>query len=357
MKYDFLIVGSGMFGSVFSEQVRRKGKTCLIIEKNDHIAGNCYTKKVENIDVHVHGPHIFNTNNERIWEYVNNFSKFNQYTHRVKASNNGKIYSIPINLMTLHQVYGTTNPEEAYRILEDRKVKIDNPTNLEDWCLSQIGPELYELFVKGYTKKQWGRNCRDLPSSIIRRLPIRMTYDDRYHESKYTGQPVDGYTSLIANIIGDCPIELGTDFFKLDWKKYANKLVYTGTIDQFYDYAYGKLDYRTLRFEEKIMAGDFQGVAQMNYTNEDVPHTRITEHKHFNFKNQEKTVVTWEYPSEWKEGSEPYYPIGDEKNKIIYDKYKKLIDKNILIEGRLGRYQYMDMDAVIASAIKKAEEI
>jgi UDP-galactopyranose mutase len=259
-------------------------------------------------------------------------------------------------MMTLHQIYGVTTPAEGAEVLNKVKIPINNPTNLEDWCLSQIGKELYELLIKGYTQKQWGRNCRDLPTGIIRRLPIRLTYDDKYHESLYTGQPENGYTEWIQNIIGDCPVEIGTDFFKLNWAKYASKLVYSGPIDEFYDYHFGKLEYRTLRFEEKVLNGDYQGMAQMNYTNVEVPYTRITEHKHFNFKNQPKTVVTFEYPSEWQQGSQPYYPIGDEKNNAVYAKYHSLIDHKTIIGGRLGSYRYMDMDAVIASAIKKSEE-
>jgi UDP-galactopyranose mutase len=282
MQHDFLIVGSGLFGAVFSEQAKRYGKKCLIIDKQPHIAGNCYSEKQENIDVHVTGPHIFNTNSDDIWSYVNNFSKFNQYVHKVKVTYKDKIYSFPINMMTLYQVYGVKTPEEARNKLTEVKVKIDNPQNLEEWCLSQVGPELYELFIYGYTKKQWKKDPKNLPASIIKRLPIRLTYDDRYHESKWCGIPADGYTAWVKNIIGDTPVELGVDFFAIDWRQYAKNVVYSGKIDALFNYCYGDLEYRTLRFETKVLDGDYQGVAQMNYTDENVPWTRITEHKHFN---------------------------------------------------------------------------
>lgn len=351
MKYDYLIVGAGLFGSVFAQQCKEAGKSCLVIDKRDHIAGNIYSEKVEGIEVHKYGPHIFQTNNDAVWEYVNKFSKFRQYAHKVKVNYYGSIYSFPINLDTLYAVYGVTNPEDAQKKLNEVRVKIDSPKNLEEHCLAMIGPKLYEIFIRGYTEKQWGKDPRELPASIIKRIPVRLTYDDRYHEKKYSGIPLDGYTQMVANMLDGVKVELGVDFTSMDWKKFTKTLVYSGKIESLFGSCYGELDYRSLRFETKTLAGDFQGVAQMNYTASDVPFTRITEHKHFNPKNQEKTVVTWEYP---EMNGDPYYPINDEKNNALYKKYKALIGPNIIGGGRLFDYCYYDMDQAIASALKAA---
>lgn len=359
MKYDFLIVGSGLFGAVFAQQCLEKGKTCLVIDKNYHIAGNVYSEKQEGIDVHIHGPHIFNTNKKELWEYANRFAQFNQYVHKVRAIHQDKVYSLPINLMTLYQVYGVKTPTEARQILDKVRIKIDNPQNLEEWCLSQVGPGLYNLFIRGYTKKQWKKDPKELPAEIIKRLPIRLTYDDRWHESKWCGIPNDGYTAWVANMLDGVKVELGVDFFTLDWKKYSKNLVYSGKIDALFNYCYGDLDYRTLRFENKVFDGDYQGVAQVNYTDENIPFTRTTEHKHFNNKGQPKTIVTWEYPTEFSRDQYPYYPVNTEKNNSLYQKYKKeLINcPNIVGGGRLCDFKYLDMDTTLASSLKKATDI
>jgi UDP-galactopyranose mutase len=353
--YDYLVVGSGIYGAVWAHQCKENKKTCLVIDKRNHIAGNVYSEKIENIDVHKYGPHIFNTNNDQIWQYAQQFSKFIQYTHKVKVNYHNKIYSMPINLQTIYEIYGVKTPEEAKKQIESVKVPISNPKNLEEWCLSQIGPELYDIFIRHYTQKQWKRDPKELPISIIKRLPIRFNFDDRWHESKYSGIPSDGYTQWIANMLDGTQVELGVDYFERDWSKYAKKVVYTGPIDRLFNYCYGKLDYRTLRFESKTLTGDYQGVAQMNYTDEHIPFTRTVEHKHFTYKNSDKTVVTWEYPEEWKIDAEPYYPINDERNNQLYKKYKEKLDNcsNMVGGGRLCMFKYYDMDSVIASALHK----
>lgn len=357
MRCDYLIVGSGLFGSVFAEQVKRKGKTVLVIDKREHIAGNVYSEKVEGIDVHKYGPHIFQTNNEDIWNYVNNFTKFNQYTHRVKANYQNKIYSFPINLMTLHQVYGVITPEEAQKVLDEVIIPCDNPKNMEEWCLSKIGPTLYEMFFKGYSIKQWRRHPSELPASISKRLPFRLNYDDAYHDKRFSGIPDNGYTDLVANILGNTKVELGVDFKSIkDWRTYADRLVYSGPIDEFFNYQFGELEYLTLEFKTKIMnQKNYQGIAQMNYTDGNIPWTRSIEHKHFNFKNQEKTVVTWEFPVDWEKSKTPYYPVNDSKNTKILNLYRQEAAKikDVVLGGRLAQGLYLDMDQVIASAIKK----
>lgn len=359
MKYDLLIVGAGLFGSVFAQQCKEQGKTCLVIDKREHIAGNVYSEQIENIHVHRFGPHIFNTNSDAIWEYAQRFSDFTQYAHKVKVNYHNKIYSMPINLQTLYEVYGISNPTDAAELIKSVQIPIENPKNLEEWCLSQIGEELYNIFIKYYTKKQWKKDPKDLPASIIKRLPIRLNFDDRWHESSHSGIPTNGYTQWIANMLDGIQIELGIDYFTKDWSKYADRIVYTGAIDQLFDYCYGALDYRTLRFETKVLDGDYQGIAQVNYTDENVPYTRTVEHKHFNYKKNDKTVVTWEYPEEWKLGATPYYPINDDKNNELYNRYKhRLMETpNIIGGGRLCEFKYMDMDQVIGSALKKAKSI
>lgn len=356
VKYDYLIVGAGLFGSVFARQMKDKGRSCLVIDARSHIAGNVYSESIEGIDVHVYGPHIFNTNSDAVWEYVNQFTAFNQYVHRVKVNYRDKLFSFPINLDTLYAVYGVRTPEEAKKKLEEVRLPISHPCNLEEWCLAQIGSELYEVFVKGYTTKQWGTDPKNLPTSIIKRIPVRLTYDDRYHEKKYTGIPSGGYTRLVSNLLDGTQVELGVDFFEMDWSRYAHRVVYTGKIDALFDYCYGELDYRTLRFERRTSVGDYQGIAQMNFTDVDVPYTRITEHKHFNFKNQEKTIITIEYPGKWQKGCEPFYPVNNEKNNALCQKYHKLVGERFIIGGRLGKFAYYDMDQTIANAIVAARQ-
>ncbi len=355
-KYDYLIVGAGLFGAVFAQQCLEKKKTCLVIDKRNHIAGNCYTERVEDIDVHIYGPHIFNTNSEEVWKYANRFSDFVQYTHKVRVNYKDKIYPFPINMDTLYGLYGVKTPEEAKDKLKEVCVPITEPKNMEEWCLANVGPELYEIFIKGYTTKQWGKSPKDLPASIIKRVPVRFTYDDRYHNKNHSGIPSEGYTAWIANILDGVKIELGVDFFKMDWKKYAKKVVYAGKIDELFDYCYGDLEYRTLWFDYKTLKGDYQGVTQMNYTDEEVAWTRITEHKHFNNRGGPNTVISCEFSALSNRQTTPYYPIGDEANVALFRRYKDLLDGSMIVGGRLGDYQYYDMDQVIASSLKRAKE-
>jgi len=358
-KFDYLIVGAGLFGSVFAHEMKKHKKSVLIIDQRSHIGGNCYTEKKHGIDVHVYGPHIFHTSNLKIWNFINQFTEFNNFIHRPKVKYGNNIYSFPINLFTLYQLWGVTTPEEAKKKLNEVKIKCDKPRNLEEWILSQVGQEVYEKFIYGYTKKQWMKEPKDLPSFIIKRLPIRLTFDDNYFNDPYQGIPVNGYTQIFENMLDGCHIELGVDFFlkKEKYSKMANKIVYTGKIDQFYDYFFGKLDYRTLKFENFEVDGDFQGNAIINYTEFDIPWTRITEHKHFlTGKSFSKTIFTKEYPQEWNENSTPYYPINDIKNSTIYSNYEKLKQKetSVIFGGRLADYQYYDMHQVIGSALRLA---
>lgn len=360
MKFDFLIVGAGFFGSTFARIAAENNKKVFVVEKRNHIGGNCYSEKIEGINVHKYGPHIFHTNDKKIWDFINRFSDFNNYQHKVKVNYKNKIYSFPINLMTFYQIWGVKTPEEAKNKLEDLKIN-KSSDNLEDWIKSEVGEELYEIFIKGYTTKQWNKNPKDLPSFIIKRIPIRYTFDDRYFNDKYQGTPVDGYTSIFEKMLDHPNIKFETniDFFdnRQELSKQANKTVYTGKIDQFYNYEFGELEYRSLRFESKIFDGDFQGSSIINFTEEKVPHTRIVEHKHFEFNNSKKTVVTWEYPDSYSSDKIPYYPINDDKNNNLYQKYKNLNqDENIIFGGRLGKYEYKDMHQVIASAITSANK-
>lgn len=361
MKYDYLIVGAGLFGCTFARIVAEKGKKVLILEKRNHIGGNCYTEKIEGINVHKYGAHIFHTNDKKIWNFINKFSEFNNYQHVLKVNYKNKIYSFPINLMTLYQIWGVKTPKEAETKINEFKTKNKNKNNnLEDWIKSEIGEELYEIFIKGYTLKQWNKQPKELPSSIIKRLPIRYTYDDRYFKDKYQGIPTDGYTAIFEKMIdhSNIKVEYNLDFF--DYKniiKEAKKIVYTGKIDEFFEYSLGELEYRSLRFENKILDKDFQGVAVMNYTEENIPYTRIIEHKHFEFKNTEKTVVTFEYPDNYNSKKVPYYPINDKKNNLLYESYKKMNKNNkIIFGGRLGKYEYKDMHQIIASATIEAKK-
>lgn len=361
-KYDYLIVGSGFFGATFAYQMKQKGKKCLILEKRNHIGGNTYTHKVEGIDVHTYGPHFFHTNNEEIWNFVNKFTKLFNYYPKVKVNYQDKIYSFPINLFTLNQLWGILTPKKAIKKIREVRVKIKEPKNLEEWALSKIGRELYEIFYKGYTEKQWGRPCTELPATIIKRVPIRFTYNDSVHSNcKFQGIPSNGFTEIFDNMLKGIEVKLETDFFEInDWKKIAKKLVYSGPIDQFYNYEFGQLEYRSLKHKTKVLKGDFQGNHQINYTEAHIPYTRIIEHKHFNpFKEHDNTVVTWEYPEKYKIGAnEPFYPIGDESNLSIYHKYHEKVknDKDIIIGGRLGSYKYLDMDQTIAEAFHEVEK-
>jgi UDP-galactopyranose mutase len=361
MKYNYLIVGAGFFGSVFAHEAKKNGKTCLIIDKRKHIGGNCYTDKRDGIDIHNYGPHIFHTNDEKIWNWITQFGEFNNYKHSPRVRYHNKTFSFPINLLTLQQLWGINTPYEAEKKLSEVKKDIMNPTNLEDWILSQVGEEIYETFVKGYTTKQWNKNPKDLPISIIKRLPIRTNFDDNYFFDKYQGIPKNGYTSLFENILKGIEVKLETDYFddRHKWNSMCEKVVYTGKIDQFYDYKFGELEYRSLKFEnERLEIPDFQGCSIVNYTDIQIPITRITEHKHFNFVKSNVTWITKETPIDYNKNTEPFYPINDEKNNKIYLKYKELTkqNENVIFGGRLAEYKYYDMHQIIASALNKFEK-
>ena len=353
--YDYLIVGAGIYGSVFANELTKVGKKVLVIDKREHIGGNCYTENIDGINVHKYGPHIFHTSDKRVWDYVNSLVPFNHFSYRPKIKYKDKIYSLPINMMSLYQVYGVKTPEEAQRKLDEVKVQNEKPNNLEEWILSQVGPELYEIFVKGYTTKQWGRDPKELPSSIIRRLPIRLTFDDNYYFDNHQGIPIGGYTKIFEKLLENIEVKLGVDYFsqKEYYNSIANKVLYTGPIDQFYDYQYGKLEYRSLEFKtEKLEIPNYQGIAGMNYGDINIEYTRIIEHKHFEFGEQPTTVITKEYP---RSNGEPYYPINDKINNTRYNEYKQLMDKEtkFLFGGRLADYKYYDMHQVFASALKR----
>ena len=358
-KYDFLIVGSGLFGSVFAQQAKEKGFKCLIIDKRSHIGGNVYTEKIEEINVHKYGPHIFHTSDDEIWNYVNRFCKFNNYVNRPKVIFSDKLYSFPINLLTLYQIFDVKTPEEAKKVLEESRVKIQNPKNLEEWILSQVGEEIYRTFIYGYTKKQWGRSPKDLPSSIIRRIPIRLDFNDNYYSDKYQGIPIGGYTQMMENIQDGIEVLLDTDFFENReyFEGISRHIVFTGAIDEFFNHCHGHLEYRSLRFEtETLDIEDYQGNALINYTNEEVPWTRICEHKHFDLKKGGKTVITKEYPESWSPGKEKFYPVNDERNNSVYSLYKKMTEglyPRYIFGGRLAEYKYYDMHQVIGSSLSK----
>lgn len=353
--YDYVIVGSGLFGSVFAYEANKKGKKVLVLEKRNHLGGNCYTYNLNNINVHKYGPHIFHTNDKKIWDYINQFAKFNNFVNRPKVNHQGNIYSFPINLFTLYQLWGVKTPEEAKKKLEEVKIVNHDPKNLEEWMLSQVGVDIYEKFIKGYTTKQWGRDPRELPASIIKRLPIRLTFDDNYFNDKYQGIPEGGYTQIFEKLLEGIEVKTSVDFFenKKYWEGIANKIIYTGKIDELYDYKYGMLEYRSLRFELEIMEGDYQGNAVVNYTDQSVAYTRICEHKHFDYQNQETTVITKEYPADYTVNSVPYYPIGDDKNNKIYKMYSELNkqENKYILGGRLAEYKYYDMHQIIGSAM------
>ena len=360
MQYDFLIIGSGLFGCVFAQQAQFNNKTCLILEKRNHPFGNCYTENISGINIHKYGPHIFHTSNDKIWNYVNQFSSFNNYVNRPKVNYQGKLYSFPINLFTLYQLWGVNSPDQARVRLEKEKVKIDNPQNLEEWILSQVGEEIYHTFIYGYTKKQWNTEPKNLPSFIIKRLPIRLNFDDNYFNDTYQGIPIGGYSKMMNNMIDGIEVILETDYLKNRdyWNSKAKTLVYTGPIDEFYDYEFGVLDYRSLRFEhEKLEVPDYQGNAIINYTDYSVPFTRIIEHKHFEKNQINHSVITKEYSQDWSRCLDRFYPINNDKNNNLYAKYKLLSQTSkIIFGGRLGEYKYYDMHQIIASALHKFSE-
>jgi UDP-galactopyranose mutase len=359
-KYDYLVVGSGLYGAVFARVVAEAGRRVLVVDRRPHIGGNCFSEQVDGVEVHRYGPHIFHTANERVWKFVNRFATFNHYRHRTAVNYRGRLLSFPINLLTLSQLWGVTTPAQAERRLAEERVPCARPRNLEEWILAQVGRELYETFVRGYTEKQWGRPPRELPASIIRRIPIRTTYNDRYFDDPYEGVPIGGYTRLFENLLDHDGIrcETGVDFFgQRAWlSAQATTIVFTGKIDEFFDYRHGRLEYRSLRFEHETLDGDFQGSAIVNYTAADVPFTRITEHKHFEMSAAPRTVITREFPEAYDETKIPYYPIRDEANTALYERYRRMADPlPVIFGGRLGTYQYYDMHQVVAQAIVAAE--
>lgn len=364
MKYDYLIVGAGIFGAVFAHEMTKQGKNCLIIEKRNHIAGNAYTELKENINVHKYGAHIFHTNNKEVWEYINQFADFNRFTNSPVANYKGELYNLPFNMNTFYQMWGVKTPAEAKEKIEEQKAeaKIDNPQNLEEQAISLIGKDIYEKLVKGYTEKQWGRKCEDLPSFIIKRLPVRFTFDNNYFNDLYQGIPIGGYTKIIEKMLENIEVKLNTDFFddKQKWLNIADTVIFTGMIDQYFDYCYGELEYRGLNFEfETLDMENYQGNAVINYTDSETPYTRIIEHKHFENSESPKTIITREYPKSWSKGEEAYYPMNDKKNSELFNKYAQLAEKenNVIFGGRLGMYKYFDMWQVIDEALKLVKSL
>lgn len=365
MIYDYLVVGSGLFGAVFAHEAKARGKKVLVIDKRNNIAGNVYTQEIEGINVHIYGAHIFHTNLKYVWDYVNKFAEFNRFTNSPVANYHGELFSLPFNMYTFNKMWGVVNPEEAAAKIEEQKREagITEPKNLEEQAISLVGTDIYEKLIKGYTEKQWGRPCSELPAFIIKRLPVRLTFDNNYFNALYQGIPVGGYTKMVANMLDGIEINLGVDYLanRAELDDLAEKVVYTGPIDAYFDYRIGNLEYRSVRFENKVLdKPNFQGNAAVNYTDRETPWTRIIEHKWFEFGKDEngndlpKTVISREYSSEWKPGDEPYYPVNDEKNSKLYADYKKLADAEtkVIFGGRLGEYKYYDMDAVIDRALK-----
>lgn len=363
MKYDYLIVGAGLFGAVFAQQAKQAGKTVLVIDKRSHIGGNVYTEEIEGIQVHRYGAHIFHTSDREVWEYVQQFATFNRYTNSPVARYKDEIYNLPFNMNTFYQMWGVKTPKEAKTKLESqiREVAVCEPENLEEQALSLVGTDIYEKLIRGYTEKQWGKRAKELPSFIIRRLPVRYTYDNNYFNDTYQGIPVGGYTRMVERMLEGVDIRLNTDYFQAreELDKQADRVVFTGMIDAYYGECYGKLDYRSLRFETEVLdIPNYQGNAVVNYTEYEVPYTRIIEHKHFEFGTQPKTVITREYPEAWTGKEEPYYPINDERNNGLYEKYKALAEREegVIFGGRLGMYRYYDMHQVIAEALESARK-
>ena len=367
MKYDYLVVGAGLYGAVFAQQAKATGKSVLVIDKRPNIAGNVYTKEMEGINVHIYGAHIFHTNNKKVWDYITQFAEFNRFTNSPVANYHGELYSLPFNMYTFNKMWGVVTPEEAAAKIEEQRqaAGITEPKNLEEQAISLVGTDIYEKLVKGYTEKQWGRPCTELPSFIIKRLPVRLTFDNNYFNALYQGIPVGGYTKMVANLLEGIEVRLGVDYLenKEELDALAERVVYTGAIDAYFDYKLGALEYRSVRFDTEVLdKPNFQGNAAVNYTDRETPWTRIIEHKWFEFgkdaqgNDLPKTVISREYSSEWKVGDEPYYPVNDEKNGALYAQYKELAEKesNIIFGGRLGEYKYYDMDAVIASALDMA---
>ena len=368
MKYDYLVVGAGLYGAVFAYEAKQKGKSVLVIDKRPHIAGNVYSKQVEGIHVHQYGAHIFHTNNRKVWQYITKFAEFNRFTNSPVANYKGELYSLPFNMYTFNKMWGVVTPEEAtQKIEEQRREIVGEPKNLEEQAISLVGRDIYEKLIKGYTEKQWGRDCKELPAFIIKRLPVRLTFDNNYFNALYQGIPIGGYTKMVEQMLAGIEVHLNEDYLdkKDEYDAMAEKVVYTGAIDAYFDYRLGNLEYRSVRFENEILdIPNYQGNAAVNYTDRETPWTRIIEHKWFEFGKDEngkdlpKTVISKEYSSEWKPGDEPYYPVNDEKNGTLYKAYKELANQesNVIFGGRLGEYKYYDMDAVIAAALDMCEK-
>ena len=363
MKYDYLIVGAGLFGSIFAREAADRGKKVLVIDKRPHIGGNIYTEDIEGIQVHKYGAHIFHTNSKKAWDYVNRFAEFNRYTNSPVANYNGELYSLPFNMYTFNKMWGVVTPDEAREKIAKQRAAagITEPKNLEEQAISLVGTDIYETLVKGYTEKQWGRKCTELPSFIIKRLPVRFTFDNNYFNALYQGIPTEGCTKMIEGMLEGIEVRLNVDYFesKDELSALAEKTVFTGAVDAYFDYCYGPLSYRSVRFETEVLDTDnFQGNAVINYTDSETPYTRIIEHKHFVFGTQEKTVISKEYSREWDIGVEPYYPVNDDTNNALYERYKALADNEsrVIFGGRLGQYKYYDMDAVILAALEATEK-
>lgn len=363
MQYDYLIVGAGLFGSVFAYEAKKKGKNCLVIDKRDHIAGNVYCEEIEGINVHKYGAHIFHTSNKKVWEYINQFAEFNNYINSPIAVYKDELYNLPFNMNTFSKMWNIRTPQEAKEIIAKQieELNITEPKNLEEQALSLAGTDVYEKLIKGYTEKQWGRPCTELPSFIIKRLPFRFTYNNNYFNDRYQGIPIGGYTKIVEKMLDGIDVKTNTDYFEFikENPDIAEKTVYTGMIDEYFDYQLGALQYRSVRFETEVLDTDnYQGNAVVNYTDREVPYTRIIEHKHFEFGTQEKTVISREYSSEWKVGMEPYYPVNDDQNNKLFEQYKELAknEPNVIFGGRLGNYKYYDMDKVIEAALELADQ-
>ncbi len=369
MKYDYLIVGTGLFGAVSAYLLSKKGKKCILIDKRPHIGGNIYTEEIKGINVHKYGAHIFHTSNKKVWDFVNSFVEFNRYTNCPVANYKGELFNLPFNMNTFYQMWGVKTPAEAEVKIAEQKAEAvkalggREPQNLEEQALTLVGKDIFEKLIKNYTEKQWGRKCTELPAFIIKRLPVRLIFDNNYFNDKYQGIPEGGYTKFVEAMIGDCEVRLSTDYFehKAELDALADKVIYTGEIDRYYDYKYGHLQYRTVSFETELLEGvsNYQGNAVVNYTDSETPFTRIIEHKHFEFGNQPDTVISKEFSKEWQPGDEPYYPVNDDRNSELYAKYKALADaeKNVIFGGRLAEYKYYDMHKVIESAMDMIEKI
>lgn len=364
-KYDYLIVGAGLYGSIFAHEMTKAGRSCLVIDRRDHIGGNVYTENIEGINVHKYGAHIFHTSNRKVWDYMNSFTEFNRYTNSPIARYKDELYNLPFNMNTFHALWGVTTPDEAKAEIERQKKEAALPeghesTNMTEAAIQLVGKDIYEKLVKGYTAKQWGRPAEELPPFIIKRLPVRFTYDNNYFNDTYQGIPIGGYTRIIEKMLEGSDVLLSVDFFdkREEYEQMADRILFTGMIDEYFDYCYGPLEYRSLKFEDKILETDnFQGNAVVNYTEYEIPYTRIIEHKHFEFGTQEKTVITYEYPAAWNKGDEPYYPLNDDKNNELFLRYRELAKKksNVIFGGRLGEYRYYDMHQVVEAALAVSE--